>query len=65
MMYAGFTKDDLKDFLTGSGLADNKDAVNDVENIVFHCKNPGIVGHPKYCPGGCKEAKTDGNGDQC
>lgn len=65
MMDADFTKDDLKDSLTGSGLADNKDAVNDVENIVFHCKNPGIVGHPKYCPGGYKEAKTDGDEDQC
>ncbi|KAI9925303.1 hypothetical protein ASPWEDRAFT_176870 [Aspergillus wentii DTO 134E9] len=61
----GWTEDELKESLKDTDLKDDSDALDDVKNVVFHCKNPGIVGHPKYCPDGCKEAATDGNGDKC
>ncbi|KAF5865443.1 hypothetical protein ETB97_003701 [Aspergillus alliaceus] len=38
----GFTEDDLKSVLKGTEFENE-----DLKNILFHCKNPGIVGHPK------------------
>ncbi|KAA8648070.1 uncharacterized protein ATNIH1004_003953 [Aspergillus tanneri] len=39
----GFTEVDLKD-----ALKDSEFENEDFRNILFHCKNPGIVGHPKH-----------------
>ncbi|KAJ5467896.1 hypothetical protein N7475_005648 [Penicillium sp. IBT 31633x] len=52
----GFTEADLKDVLKGSDLEKE-----DLENILFHCKNPGDVGHPKLCQSGCKDPSTEGS----
>ncbi|KAJ6115440.1 hypothetical protein N7486_001218 [Penicillium sp. IBT 16267x] len=52
----GFTEADLKDVINGTDVADQP-----LENILFHCKNPGIVGHPKACPNGCKDPKQEGS----
>ncbi|KAF9894918.1 hypothetical protein FE257_004540 [Aspergillus nanangensis] len=52
----GFTENDLKDALKGSGFENE-----DINNILFHCKNPGIVGHPKVCKGGCKSSGQEGS----
>jgi hypothetical protein len=53
---AGFTADDLKAVLKGTDLANE-----DINNVLFHCKNPGIVGHPKVCKGGCKSSGQEGS----
>ena len=53
----GFTKDDLKDALKGSDVEEE-----DLSKILFHCKNPGDVGHPKVCQDGCKGKKEEGSG---
>ncbi|KAL4895961.1 hypothetical protein BDV59DRAFT_199186 [Aspergillus ambiguus] len=52
----GFTEDDLKDVLKGTDLAKE-----DINNVLFHCKNPGIVGHPKVCKSGCKSSGEEGS----
>ncbi|CAI7649015.1 hypothetical protein N7455_001857 [Penicillium solitum] len=52
----GFTEDDLKDVLKGSDLEKE-----DLKNVLFHCKNPGDVGHPKLCSSGCKDPATEGS----
>ncbi|KAJ5384146.1 hypothetical protein N7517_002057 [Penicillium concentricum] len=52
----GFTEADLKDVLKGSDLEKE-----DVKNVLFHCKNPGDVGHPKLCTSGCKDPATEGS----
>ncbi|CAI7616766.1 unnamed protein product [Penicillium glandicola] len=52
----GFTEADLKDALKGSDLEDE-----DVKNVLFHCTNPGDVGHPKLCTSGCKDPATEGS----
>ncbi|KAJ5550294.1 hypothetical protein N7535_001764 [Penicillium sp. DV-2018c] len=52
----GFTEADLNDVLKGSELEGK-----DLKNILFHCKNPGDVGHPKLCEGGCKDPATEGS----
>ncbi|KAJ5852746.1 uncharacterized protein N7529_012131 [Penicillium soppii] len=52
----GFTEDDLKDALKGSDLEKE-----DLKNVLFHCKNPGDVGHPKLCSSECKNPKTEGS----
>ncbi|KAE8149930.1 hypothetical protein BDV25DRAFT_140312 [Aspergillus avenaceus] len=52
----GFSEDDLKSTLKGSEYEKE-----DLKNILFHCKNPGDVGHPKVCSGGCKSSETEGS----
>lgn len=52
----GFTEADLKDVLKGSDLENE-----DVKNVLFHCTNPGEVGHPKLCSSGCKDPATEGS----
>ncbi|CAI7668919.1 unnamed protein product [Penicillium palitans] len=52
----GFTEDDLKDVLKGSDLEKE-----DLKKVLFHCKNPGDVGHPKLCSSGCKDPATEGS----
>ncbi|QQK40809.1 fungal specific transcription factor [Penicillium digitatum] len=52
----GFTEADLKDALKGSDLENE-----DLENILFHCKNPGDIGHPKLCTSGCENPATEGS----
>ncbi|CAG7924798.1 unnamed protein product [Penicillium olsonii] len=52
----GFTEADLKDVLKGTDFEKE-----DVKNILFHCKNPGIVGHPKLCSSGCQDPESEGS----
>ncbi|KGO74112.1 hypothetical protein PITC_097980 [Penicillium italicum] len=52
----GFTEADLKDVLKGSDLENE-----DLKNVLFHCKNPGDVGHPKLCTSGCENPATEGS----
>ena len=52
----GFTEADLKDVLKGTDLEKE-----DVKNVLFHCKNPGDVGHPKLCKSGCNDPATEGS----
>lgn len=52
----GFTEADLKDVLKGSDLEKEE-----LKNVLFHCKNPGDVGHPKLCSSGCQDPKTEGS----
>ena len=52
----GFTEADLKDVLKGSDLENE-----DIKNVLFHCKNPGDVGHPKLCSSGCKDPESEGS----
>lgn len=52
----GFTEDDLKEVLKGSDLENE-----DLKNVLFHCKNPGDVGHPKLCSSGCTNPATEGS----
>ncbi|KAJ6023741.1 hypothetical protein N7540_004538 [Penicillium herquei] len=52
----GFTEADLNDAINGTDVADQP-----LENILFHCKNPGIVGHPKLCSSGCQDPKHEGS----
>ncbi|GAB1194138.1 hypothetical protein BDV32DRAFT_142959 [Aspergillus pseudonomiae] len=52
----GFTEDDLKTALKGTEFE-----TEDLNNILFHCTNPGIVGHPKLCSSGCKSTEQEGS----
>ncbi|KAL2866634.1 uncharacterized protein BJX67DRAFT_381857 [Aspergillus lucknowensis] len=52
----GFTEADLKDALIGSEY--EKENPN---SILYHCTNPGSVGHPKLCPNGCKDSAQEGS----
>ncbi|KAJ5691785.1 hypothetical protein N7462_001208 [Penicillium macrosclerotiorum] len=52
----GFTEADLKDVLKGTDLENEP-----LENVLFHCKNPGIVGHPQLCSSGCKDSEQEGS----
>ncbi|KAJ5101239.1 hypothetical protein NUU61_003461 [Penicillium alfredii] len=52
----GFTNDDLKDVLKGTDLE-----TEPLKNVLFHCKNPGIVGHPKLCKSGCNDSEQEGS----
>ncbi|KAB8276606.1 hypothetical protein BDV30DRAFT_235678 [Aspergillus minisclerotigenes] len=52
----GFTEDDLKSVLKGTDFEKE-----DLKNILFHCKNPGIVGSPKLCSSGCKDSEQEGS----
>ncbi|KAE8382763.1 hypothetical protein BDV26DRAFT_288321 [Aspergillus bertholletiae] len=52
----GFTEADLKAVLNGTSFEKE-----DLKNILFHCKNPGIVGSPKLCSSGCKDSAQEGS----
>ncbi|KAJ5281983.1 hypothetical protein N7478_007355 [Penicillium angulare] len=52
----GFTEADLEDVIKGTDLEKQP-----LKNVLFHCKNPGIVGHPKLCESGCEDPKTEGS----
>ncbi|PYH44377.1 uncharacterized protein BP01DRAFT_374679 [Aspergillus saccharolyticus JOP 1030-1] len=52
----GFTEADLETALQGTGLEND-----DLANILFHCKNPGDVGHAQLCAGGCTDPATEGS----
>ncbi|KAJ5219541.1 hypothetical protein N7468_008745 [Penicillium chermesinum] len=52
----GFTEADLKDVLKGTDLENTP-----LKNVLFHCKNPGDVGHPKKCDNGCQDPKQEGS----
>ncbi|PYH95960.1 hypothetical protein BO71DRAFT_397578 [Aspergillus ellipticus CBS 707.79] len=52
----GFSENDLKSALTGTGYENE-----DLNNILFHCTNPGAVGHAKLCSGGCKDSAQEGS----
>lgn len=53
---AGFTAADLEAVLKGTDLENE-----DIKNVLFHCTNPGIVGHPKLCSNGCKDPAQEGS----
>ncbi|KAI9373837.1 hypothetical protein BJX61DRAFT_541405 [Aspergillus egyptiacus] len=52
----GFTEADLKAALKGSDYESE-----DVNKILFHCTNPGVVGHPVLCASGCQGSATEGS----
>ncbi|KAL4788190.1 hypothetical protein BJX76DRAFT_353488 [Aspergillus varians] len=52
----GFTEPDLKAALKGSEFESE-----DVNSILYHCTNPGAVGHPKLCASGCKDSAQEGS----
>ncbi|EPS26338.1 hypothetical protein POX_g09354 [Penicillium oxalicum] len=52
----GFTEADLVEVLKGTDYENE-----DVKNVLFHCMNPGMVGHPKLCSSGCKDPATEGS----
>ncbi|KAL3470547.1 hypothetical protein BJX99DRAFT_239384 [Aspergillus californicus] len=52
----GFTEADLKDALKGSEYE-----TTNVTSILFHCTNPGAVGHPKLCASGCQDSVQEGS----
>ncbi|EAW09052.1 uncharacterized protein ACLA_078000 [Aspergillus clavatus NRRL 1] len=52
----GFSESDLNVVLKTEGLE-----AGDLNNVLFHCKNPGDVGHAKLCSGGCKEPAQEGS----
>ncbi|KAF7125428.1 hypothetical protein CNMCM5793_001606 [Aspergillus hiratsukae] len=54
----GFTEADLEAVLKAEDLE-----TADLKNVLFHCKNPGDVGHAKVCPNGCRDPGTDGSHD--
>lgn len=53
---AGFTEADLEAVLKGTDLE-----TAELKNVLFHCKNPGDVGHAKLCPNGCTDPPTEGS----
>lgn len=56
LMDLGFTAADLEDVLKGTDLENE-----DIKNVLFHCTNPGTVGHPKLCTSGCKDPAQEGS----
>jgi hypothetical protein len=52
----GFSESDLKAVLKAEGLE-----TSDLKNVLFHCKNPGDVGHAKVCSNGCTDPATEGS----
>ncbi|PLB41629.1 uncharacterized protein BDW47DRAFT_122667 [Aspergillus candidus] len=56
----GFSKSDLKNALKDSDVKEE-----DLSKILFHCKNPGDVGHPKVCQGGCKKGEEEEESHSC
>ncbi|KAJ5469248.1 hypothetical protein N7539_008866 [Penicillium diatomitis] len=52
----GFTEADLKAVLKGTDLENA-----DLKNVLFHCKNPGDVGHAVLCTSECKNPATEGS----
>lgn len=52
----GFSEDDLKTALKGSEHENE-----DFKNILFHCMNPGQVGHAKVCASGCQASAQEGS----
>ncbi|PKY04643.1 hypothetical protein P168DRAFT_317696 [Aspergillus campestris IBT 28561] len=53
----GFTESDLKNALKNSDVEEKED----LSKTLFHCKNPGDVGHPKVCQDGCKGGEEEGS----
>ncbi|RJE24733.1 hypothetical protein PHISCL_02942 [Aspergillus sclerotialis] len=53
----GFTEAEVKESLKGTGLEKK-----DLSDILLHCKNPGDVGHAKFCKDGCKVQSTGSHG---
>ncbi|KAL3488740.1 hypothetical protein BJX62DRAFT_239713 [Aspergillus germanicus] len=52
----GFTEADLIDSLKGSEFENA-----DPNSILYHCTNPGAIGHPKLCASGCTESVQEGS----
>ncbi|KAL3461428.1 hypothetical protein BJX64DRAFT_161600 [Aspergillus heterothallicus] len=52
----GFTEADLKAALKGSEYENA-----DPNTILYHCTNPGAIGHPKLCPNGCTDSAQEGS----
>ncbi|RAK97087.1 uncharacterized protein BO80DRAFT_364645 [Aspergillus ibericus CBS 121593] len=52
----GFSQDDLTAALQGTGYE-----TEDLGNILFHCTNPGQIGHAKLCESGCQDPPQEGS----
>ncbi|KAL2814703.1 hypothetical protein BDW59DRAFT_177885 [Aspergillus cavernicola] len=52
----GFTDADLKSAIKGSEYENEK-----INSILYHCTNPGMVGHPKLCANGCLNSVQEGS----
>ncbi|GFN19011.1 uncharacterized protein AtWU_08814 [Aspergillus tubingensis] len=52
----GFSQSDLTDALQGTGYENQN-----LTNILFHCTNPGQVGHAKLCDNGCVDPPQEGS----
>ncbi|PWY73224.1 hypothetical protein BO94DRAFT_539103 [Aspergillus sclerotioniger CBS 115572] len=52
----GFSQDDLTAALQGTGYENE-----DVGDILFHCTNPGQIGHAKLCENGCQDPPQEGS----
>ncbi|KAJ5633438.1 hypothetical protein N7490_009777 [Penicillium lividum] len=52
----GFTEADLLGVINGTDVADQP-----LDHVLFHCMNPGIVGHAKACTSTCKDPKGEGS----
>lgn len=55
-MDAGFTKEDVKSALKDTDFKDEN-----LDSILLHCKNPGVVGHAKLCKSACKDSGQEGS----
>ncbi|KAL4937942.1 hypothetical protein BDV06DRAFT_226470 [Aspergillus oleicola] len=52
----GWEESDIKAALSGSEFADT-----DINTILYHCTNPGAIGHFKVCEGGCVDSEPEGS----
>ncbi|KAL4808419.1 hypothetical protein BDV18DRAFT_134940 [Aspergillus unguis] len=52
----GWTEASIKEALAGSEFADA-----DINTLLYHCTNPGAIGHFKKCASGCQDSKTEGS----
>ncbi|KAL2811149.1 hypothetical protein BJX63DRAFT_293537 [Aspergillus granulosus] len=52
----GFTEADLNNALKGTEYENA-----DPNSILYHCTNPGAIGHPKLCPNGCTNSAQEGS----
>ncbi|OJJ50244.1 hypothetical protein ASPZODRAFT_90221 [Penicilliopsis zonata CBS 506.65] len=52
----GFVESDLRAALQGTGFENAT-----FDDVLFHCTNPGQIGHAKLCSSGCTESATEGS----
>ncbi|KAL4948899.1 hypothetical protein BDW69DRAFT_198525 [Aspergillus filifer] len=52
----GWTESDIKSALSGTEFTST-----DINTILYHCTNPGAIGHFKVCANGCQNSGTEGS----